>query len=71
MTQINLYARIDVAIKKVAKSEKVTKELLSGLSRDCLEYIGLNHSPDIATVNRLLSVLTPMNLTFLRRMNQS
>lgn len=61
MTQVNLQKSIVSNIKKLAKSETVTKELLSGLSRDCLTYIGLNHSTDIATVNRLIGVLTPMN----------
>ena len=61
MTKANLQKSISVNITKLKRSETVTKELLSTLSRDCLEYIGLNHSPDIATVNRLLGVLTPVN----------
>ena len=54
-----LKVKIDEAIKLVASSEKVTKKALSELSRDLLEYVPVSN--DIATVNRLLNVLTPMN----------
>lgn len=49
------------AIKALKASEKITREHLQSLSRSVLEVI---HNPlcgDIAYVNRLLEVLTPVN----------
>ena len=46
-------------VKKLAASEKVTKELLRAMSRDVLEA---HHATgDIAYINGLLAVLSPMN----------
>lgn len=59
--QPDMAQKIETNIKKLEGSEKITKATLSTLSRDCLEYIVLNGSTDVATVNRLLSVLTPVN----------
>lgn len=59
--QAKLLNTINENITIIAASERVTKDTLSVLSRDLLEYIVLNGSNDIGTVNRLLDVLTPMN----------
>ena len=59
---------INAKINKVAKSERVTKVTLGELSRDILDYIYVSHvegvdpSEDISPINRLLAVLTPMNM---------
>ena len=46
-------------VKKLAASEKVTKELLRAMSRDVLEA---HHATgDIAYINGLIAVLSPMN----------
>ncbi len=55
------YEALAAKIDTLGKAEKVTKQLLGELSRELLEYIIVDESNDIATVNRLLSVLTPMN----------
>lgn len=55
------YDAIVAKIEKLQKAEKITKKMLAELSRDVLEYINVDESNDIATVNRLLDVLTPMN----------
>lgn len=52
---------INTKIETLAKAEKITKAVLGELSRDLLEYVYINDSQDITPVNRLLSVLTPMN----------
>lgn len=49
------------SIEVLAAAEKVTKATLGALSRTIIEYIVIADSKDIATVNRLLNVLTPMN----------
>jgi hypothetical protein len=46
-------------IETIAKAEKVTKVILSELSRELLAYIP--DTFDIGMLNRLLGVLTPMN----------
>jgi hypothetical protein len=48
-------------IENLAYVEKMTKGILSTLSRDLLTYLVVEDSNDIAMVNRLLGVLTPMN----------
>lgn len=48
-------------IASIAKSEANVKVKLAEISRDLLEYICIQGSNDIDTVNRLLNVLTPMN----------
>ena len=46
-------------IAKLAASEKITKELLRGLSRDVLEA---HHATgDVAYINGIIAVLSPMN----------
>ena len=46
-------------IEKLAASEKITKELLRSMSRDVLEA---HHATgDVAYINGLISVLSPMN----------
>jgi hypothetical protein len=62
MDLLQLKTAIDTKINEVAGAEKINKARLSELSRDLLTYIIVEGSPDIATVNRLLSVLTPANL---------
>lgn len=52
---------INEKITKLQASERITKAMLSELSRDLLEYVILDESMDIAAVNRTISVLTPMN----------
>jgi hypothetical protein len=56
-----LLARINERIEAVAHAEKITKVELGHLSREMVEYITINESPDVATLNRLLGVLSPMN----------
>jgi len=52
---------INTKIVELAKAEKITKKVLSELSRDMLEYIVIDESWDSDAINRLLGVLTPMN----------
>lgn len=52
---------INTNIDKLAKAERVTKAVLATLSRDLLTYIYVDKTEDISPVNRLLTVLTPMN----------
>ena len=52
---------VNSKIGKLAKAEKVTKALLGELSRDLLTYVAVQESWDVAAINRLLAVLTPMN----------
>ena len=57
----NLKTTIETRIVALAASEKVTKAELGHISRELLAYVP--DSNDIAMVNRLLDVLTPMNKT--------
>lgn len=65
VTNINpnpdLHKKIVEHIATLADSERITKATLSVLSRDVLEYLGVNKSTDINLVNRLIDVCTPMN----------
>jgi hypothetical protein len=61
MNLLQLKTAIDASIEALAAAEKITKKELGSLSRTILEYIIVGESTDIATVNRLLGVLTPMN----------
>ena len=59
-------AQINEKIETLAKSERITKAMLSELSRDLLFYVlgdgqEVEATNDIQPVNRCLSVLTPMN----------
>lgn len=57
---LELVNRIESHTNRLARAEKITKRLLSELSRDILTYF-LEEGKDIAKVNRLLGVLTPQN----------
>ena len=59
--QANLLSTINQRIERISNAERITKAELSALSRELLEYITLNGSPDIDAVNRTVAVLTPMN----------
>ena len=54
---VSMNAKIDA----IAAAEKVTKGALAALSRDLLKYLVQDDSNDVAMVNRLMGVLTPMN----------
>lgn len=51
--------QIEANIVKVAQAEKVTKAVLSVLSRELLAYV--YETNDVSMVTRLLQVLTPVN----------
>lgn len=63
MTQVSnghrLHNVVYAAIEAVAAAERITKVKLAELSRDLLMYVP--ETNDIEAVNRLISVLTPMN----------
>ena len=52
---------INYQIDRMARIEKLGRPVLGKLSRDLLEYLMTQGSTDIASVNRLLGVLTPAN----------
>ena len=63
---MNILTTIKRRITAISKSEKVTKEQLGLISRELLNYVLVDteeHAAtgDIQPVNKLLSVLTPMN----------
>jgi hypothetical protein len=53
-------AGFDKQVKALAKAEKLTKDTLRDMSRDLLLMV--QETEDITYVNRVLAVLTPMNL---------
>lgn len=57
--KLNYDPKFNASLKALAKSEKVTRAELLDLSRSVLEAI--HATQDIAYVNRVLDVLTPMN----------
>lgn len=59
VAQIELMERLNKRIDVLSRSERITKIQLGLVSREVVEYITLNGSPDVGTVNRLLSVLSP------------
>lgn len=59
MKSHRLHNVVYATFAEVAAAEKVTRAGLRTLSRDLLEYVP--ETDDIAIVNRLLGVLTPMN----------
>jgi len=61
MTIETMKVSILASIEVLAQAEKVTKSTLGELSRTIINYIVVEDSKDIATVNRLLNVLTPQN----------
>lgn len=52
---------INRKISTLTKAERLTKALLGDLSRELLEYVVINKTWDIDSVNRTLAALTPMN----------
>jgi gas vesicle protein len=52
---------VNAKIEKLKASERITKTMLSELSRDLLTYVIISGTMDIDSVNRTISVLTPMN----------
>ena len=59
MTTSNIQGHIYGLIEEIAASEKITKLKLALISRDILAYV--MDTNDIAAVNRLIGVLTPVN----------
>lgn len=59
--QADMLGTINARIDAIMAAEKITKKELGLVSREILEYITLNGSPDVATLNRLIAVLTPKN----------
>ena len=59
MTMSNIRGHIYGLIAEIQAAEKITKVKLGVLSRDLLMYVP--ESDDIAAVNRLFEVLTPVN----------
>lgn len=57
----SIQAALIEKIIALGKSEKVSKALLAELSRELLVYITQEGGSDVATLNRLLAVLTPAN----------
>jgi len=51
----------DTILAELGKAEKVTKAILSPLSRQLLEICHDDTHPDVQPINRLLDVLTPVN----------
>jgi len=53
----------NITIKALAESERITKDALRSLSRECLMLVHYesNKQGDISPINQVLSVLTPMN----------
>lgn len=52
---------INTKIETIANAERVTKQVLSELSRELLEFVVIDDKQDIQPVNRLMAVLTPVN----------
>lgn len=59
MTNTNMKTHIYALITEILNAETITKSKLSILSRDMLGYV--MDTQDVAAVNRLTEVLTPMN----------
>lgn len=58
MADINI---INQNIERIAEAERITKPVLSDLSRQLLEFVVIDDKQDIQPVNRLMEVLTPIN----------
>lgn len=60
---VSFYNGFNVTIKALAESERITKDALRSLSRECLMLVHYesNKQGDISPINQVLSVLTPMN----------
>ena len=66
MKQFNanaFYNSFDITIKALKDSERITKDALRSLSRECLMLVHYesNKKGDISPVNQVLNVLTPRN----------
>lgn len=61
MTNNNMKTHIYALIAEILNAETITKAKLALLSRDILGYVMDPKGQDIAAVNRLTEVLTPMN----------
>lgn len=57
------YNSFNITIKVLAESERITKDALRSLSRECLMLLHYesNKQGDITPVNQVLKVLTPVN----------
>lgn len=60
---VSFYNNFNIVIKALAESERITKDALRSLSRECLMLLHYesNKQGDISPVNQVLSVLTPRN----------
>lgn len=58
---MSLESTILSRIESIAAAEKITKKELALISREILEFIMLEGSQNVAIVNRLIAVLSPMN----------
>ena len=66
MKQFNanaFYNSFNITIKALQESERITKDALRSLSRECLMLVHYesNKQGDISPVNQVLNVLTPIN----------
>ena len=52
---------LDGIIARLQDAEKVTKAILSDLSRQLLSVVHDDTNPDVGPINRVLDVLTPVN----------
>lgn len=60
---VSFFNSFNITIKALAESERITKDALRSLSRECLMLVHYesNKQGDISPINQVLSVLTPMN----------
>lgn len=60
---VAFYNSFNITIKALAESERITKDALRSLSRECLMLVHYesNKQGDISPINQVLKVLTPIN----------
>lgn len=60
---VSFFNSFNITLKALAESERITKDALRSLSRECLMLVHYesNKQGDISPINQVLSVLTPMN----------
>ncbi len=60
---VSFYNSFNIVIKALAESERITKDALRSLSRECLMLVHYesNKQGDISPINQVLNVLTPRN----------
>lgn len=60
---VSFYNGFNITLKALAESERITKDALRSLSRECLMLVHYesNKQGDISPINQVLSVLTPVN----------